>query len=346
MASAMRVFRKLRASDGRIKIATLSGVSVLVAVIALLVGVLPVMADHESSAVDPGDPIQYGGGSGACDFVEVASAADNELHINNPASGTFTGPDGTDISITVTGNLFSFDVVTPGIAVYDVVVNGGPHNLHYDYDGNGEPVTSDVDLHAPKKNNGDLNNLSHINVCYDFDTQFDCGVTENREQDGVFTVAEVTIFANLLWPCEDKLGSFAVDNDIEDPDPDPSVLVDFGTGEGVVAGMATFTKDFGEGTPPFEPLEYSLTATSESVDVSWCDIRDEDPKDLVTINGDEGVNPFAYWLPDGKYPSLVGVTDDLNLADGALACKVYEEEDISGIQFTVVYFEFEDPLFR
>lgn len=339
MASAMRVFSKFRASGGRIKIATLSGVSALVAVIALLVGVLPVMADHdgEHPLVDPGDPIQYGGGSGACDFVEVDSAASNELHDNNPSTKTLKGSDGTEIEIVVTGNTFSFKVLTPGIGVYDVVVNGGPHNNHYDYDGDLDgPVTYDEGLHAPTKNNGDIHNLSHINICYDLDTLFECGVTETREEDGVFTLAEVTIFGNSEWSCEDKLGAFAVDNDT-----DPHTLIDFGTGDGVVAGMATFTKDFGE-PPMFEGLKYQLSDSDPLVEVEWCTVRGKN----TTTTGTDG-DDFDTWLGTNDYPSLDGVTDAHTGTDGpAIACKVYEEEDASGIQFTVVYFEFEDPRFR
>lgn len=346
MASAMRVFRKFRSSDGRIKVATLSSVSALVAAIALLVGVLPVFASHGTSAVDP-DPIQYGGGSGACDFVE--SAADNELHINNPASGTFRGPDGTEISITVTGNLFRFDVVTPGIAVYDVVVNGGAHNLHYDYDGSEDgAVKSAEDLHAPTKNNGAPHNLSHINICYDLDTQFECGVTETREPNdgGVFTIVKVTIFGNSVQGCEDKLGAFTVDNDTESENPDPSVLINFGTGNDVVAGMATFTKDFGQ-PPVFEGLKYQLTESDPLVDVEWCALRekvDPDPQDPdAPFDGDE----FDTLLGEDDYPSLDGVQDaHTGTLGSAIACKVYEAEDASGVQFTVVYFEFEDPRFR
>ncbi|HSM43440.1 MAG TPA: hypothetical protein VK969_00325, partial [Acidimicrobiia bacterium] len=82
MALARSVLERLKSSDGRIRVKTLSGVSALVAAIALLVGVLPVMADHDISKVDPGPAISYGGGPGAC-FATIEdhlpSAARNEL---------------------------------------------------------------------------------------------------------------------------------------------------------------------------------------------------------------------------------------------------------------------------
>lgn len=342
MASAMSVFRKFQSSEGRVKVATLSGVSALVAVIALLVGVLPVMADHDGGhpLVDPGDPIRYGGGSGACDFVEVDSAAANELHDNKPTTKTLTGSDGTEIKIVVTAQTFSFEVLTPGIGVYDVVVNGGPHNNHYDYDGDlGEPVTYDEGLHAPTKSNGDAYNLSHVNICYDFNTQFECGVTETREQDGLFTLAEVTIFANSSHDCEDKLGAFFVDNEADKP----SVTVNFGTGGDVTAGRADYTKGFSS-PGDFAPLQYD--GPGEFVELQWC----ETPAKYTTADEDRLVDgdEFDGVLANDKYPSLDGVKDTLN--DGSIvdatACKVYEEEDATGTQSTVVYFEFEDPRFR
>lgn len=167
MAPAVRIFKQFRASDGRVKVATLSGVAGLVIALALVVGVFPAIAESDGPDVDP-VVVQYGGGSGACAFVD--SAAGFELHINNPKSGTFTGPDGTEVAITVDGNFFDFQVLTPGMGVYDVVVNGGTHNNHFDYDDRGDgPATEDDGLHPPRKGgpNSPTHNLSHTNICYD-----------------------------------------------------------------------------------------------------------------------------------------------------------------------------------
>ncbi len=215
MASAMRVFRKFRSSDGRIKIATLSGVSVLIAVVALLVGVLPVFASHSTSAVQPVD-LDEGGGSGKC-FVETGglpSAASNEFHINNPTPGTpYTSPDGvitvnvydTEEGETPAGRLFSFEV-TGDFAVFDVIVNGGPKSLHYDYDANGLFASSDEDLHAPAKNRNTLHNLSHINICYDvFVPNVEGTKFHDRDADGTFDSSEEDGLAG--W----KIAAFAED---------------------------------------------------------------------------------------------------------------------------------------
>lgn len=168
MAPAVRVFRQFRASNTRVKAATLTGLAGLVLALAFLMGVFPAIAESDGPDVDP-IFVEYGGGDGACDFV--GSAAEHELHLNNPKSGEFTGPDGTTkFAITVDGNFLDFEVLTPGMGVYDVVINGGEHNNHYDYDDNGDgPVTEDDGLHAPRKGggNGPPHNLSHTNICYD-----------------------------------------------------------------------------------------------------------------------------------------------------------------------------------
>lgn len=326
MASAMRVFRKFRASDGRIKIATLSGVSALVAVIALLVGVLPVMADHDPDPathplVDPGEPIRFGGGPGACDFVEVDSAARYELHINNPISGDFTDPEtGTTVNIEVTNQTFTFDFGDSGVAAYDVVVNGGPQNLHYDYDGSEVgPVSTDSGLHAPLKNNGDLNNLSHINICYDIEPiLFVCSDPEDQHavkfgDQGLFTDATARIFTlNGAETCN-KLGLFFIE--------DGETTLDFGTGNGEVAGRADFYKQF-DSTDDFGPLEYDGGPAEGFEEVPWC-----------STEGDAHGNDF-------------GVDWDPGIPEYHTACKVFQTEYADATQHTAVYFEFEDPNFR
>ena len=321
MANARNVSGKLKSSDGRIRVKTL-GVSALVAVIALLVGVLPVMATHQgqdtqsSKEIHP-DLVRYGGGSGACAFVE--SAAEFEAHDNNPASRTLTGPDGTEISITVVGQTFGFDVLTAGRAVYDVVVNGGSQNLHYAYYGSAiGPQKSDENLHAPKKNNGDFNNLSHINICYGVEPiTFVCGagpVEAVRFGDlGLFTKATAQVFSVDGTECE-KLGFFFID--------DGETTLDFGTGEGVVPGRADFFKQFG-GVDVFEPLQYDGGPAGAFEVVPWCETGGEAYADFDEIDW----NPR---IPDG----------------GHTACKVFETEFANAVQRTAVYFEFEDPNFR
>jgi hypothetical protein len=341
MATARNVLGKLKSSDGRIRVKTLSGVSALVAVIALLVGVLPVMAHHSSSLVQPGDPIPYGGGPGACSATiegHLPSAAGNELHINNPTPSPewqrFFGPDNTEIQLKITGptdnRVFEFKVMTPGFVVYDVVVNGGPQNNHYDYDRAGlHNVTTDKDLHAPRKGNK-LHNLSHINICYDVPgvTLFVCDEPVTlTEPTGLFRTAEATIFANSVLSCDGKRASFLIE------DGGQAVTLAFTGDTGVkVAGRLDVTKEFP--STSFDDLTYDPEPPFDGPFqvVQWCETRP-----FATGDGEE----FSDWLPttgvDASYPALpVEET----------ACKVAENEDLSGTQFTVVYFEFEDPQFR
>jgi hypothetical protein len=325
MATARNVLGKLKSSDGRIRVKTLSGLSAVIAAIALLVGVLPVMATHQGQDTESANGIhpelvRYGGGSGACAFVE--SAAEFEAHDNNPATKTLTGPDETKIKITVSGQTFGFEVLTAGMAVYDVVVNGGPQNLHYDYDGSAiGPQRSDSNLHAPAKNNGTLNNLSHINICYDIaSTLFVCGEEESAirfGEQGELTGATATIFSVENAEICEKLGFFfSVGGE---------TTLDFGTGTGVVTGRADFFKQF-DGGAAITALEYDGGPAAEFEEVPWCTIGEADAEEF----GD-----FV-----SGYPELP--TDP----SGHTACKVYEEENADGFQHTVVYFEFEDPQFR
>lgn len=333
MALARTVVERLKSSDGRIRVKTLSGVSALVAVIALLVGVLPVLATH----VDP-DPLDEGGGSGKCSVEtgDLPSAAGNEFHINNPTPGhhIFEDSEGNKIRIHVEGptdnRRFLFEVTAGDVVVYDVIVNGGPKSNHYDYDGNGGPVPADEGLHAPSKGQK-LHNLSHINICYDEPGKVLLACDEPvtlTEPTGLFQFAEATIFANFVVDeCNDKRGSFFIDNGAEPP----TVTLGFeGDGTNVVAGRLDVTKEFG--APPFVDLTYDRDGSGSGfVPVPWCGTRGFEQGD-----GTE----FSDWLTTGEggsYPSL---------PSGETACKVAEDEDVSGTQFTVVYFEFEDPNFR
>ena len=346
MALARSVLERLKSSDGRIRVKTLSGVSALVAAIALLVGVLPVMADHS-----PGGPlvgptvVNYGGGSGACAVSldgRLPSAAGKEFHINNPQANTSYEQDG--ITVTVrdrttlpAGRVFDFTVSsTSGFVVYDVVVNGGPQNNHYDYDtkyGETEPpgpVDHDNNLHAPRKNNRTLHNLSHINICYDVPgvTLFACNEPVKLESNGLFAIAEARIFANSVLGCDGKRASFLIE------DGGDAVTLAFTGDTGVkIAGRLDVTKEFP--STSFDDLTYDPEPPfneADFVDVQWCQTRD-----FATGDGDE----FSDWLPTGTESGLYP-----KLPDGETACKVAENEDLSGTQLTVVYFEFEDPQFR
>lgn len=327
------VSTRFRVSEGRIKIATLSGVSVIVTAIALLVGVLPVFANHDTTSVDP-VVINEGGGAGKCSVETggLPSTAGNEFHINNPTPGVHTSADGV-IQITVTdtgiGRVFEFTSLDDDLVVYDVVVNGGPKSNHYDYDAAGEAVPSDVDLHAPNKNPNSLHNLSHINICYDVPglTSVPCDVQPpiKIEGEGRLTIGEVTIFQNSLHDCTDKTASFFIEDDV-------ATLNFLGDGTDTVAGRLDITKEFG--TPSlFEDLEYDGSGSFQ--DLEWCGVREKDttPDGEGLFDGDE----FDDVLDSDEYPSLPG---------GETACKVFEGENAAGVQNNAVYFEFVDPQFR
>lgn len=361
MSSETGISRKLQSADGRIKIATLSGVSVLVAVIALLVGVLPAFATDGGTPSGEGvqpHVIDFGGGSGGCAFVD--SAAGNELHVNNPtpnATTTYSGPDDTQITLTVNADdtMFTFTVDTPGIAVYDVTVNGGSKSNHYDYDGSTVGAAdSDTGLHAPPKSGGSANffNLSHVNICYDVQTvdfQCDTEVSAILLNQGLFTEATTTIFTNSVdedGVCTPKEGTFLIDN-TDDEISDPNLKLEFnGDGTDTVYGRLDVTKVFvdgdNDGNPDFEALEYSeIEDPAAAVDLDWCSLRakaagDGDQFDTV-LDPNDDLAPA-----DTLYPSTEGATA---LSDGNVACKVAEFEDATGTQVTVVYFEFEDPHF-
>jgi hypothetical protein len=188
----MAFIERMRSSDGRARIATVAGVFALVVAMALLV-VDPASAGsggQSGAGVQPTE-ISYGGGSGACDanFPGLPSAAQHELWINNPADGTFVGPDGTEVTIDVYANdtKFTFTINAQGVAAYDLVVNGGAKNTHFDYDGSSVgPVSTDTELHAPTKGgSSSLHKLSHINICYDAFTTNAIGQKyHDRDVDG------------------------------------------------------------------------------------------------------------------------------------------------------------------
>jgi hypothetical protein len=348
MATARNILGKLKSSDGRIRVKTLSGVSALVAVIALLVGVLPVFASAPgptTAGVEP-VPVDWGGGSGACDDDLIAlsdgtargpSAARYEAHLNNPKPGdnfvTGNDPDGTQIKITV-GEKTEFLAfsISAGMAAYDVVINGGKKSNHYAYDGSEDPgiVTSDSHLSAPTKDNkpNEVHKLSHVNICYDAPiVTFVCGGAAEeafRFGDGEFTEALARIFTvGTDDECE-KTGIFYIDNE----SPESNVKLDFGVEGPTVAGRLDVTKDFGDPNE-FKALTYDGRSPGTFEEVPWC-----------TIDRDNQTAP-------GPFAGLVSVYPELPTEpSGHTACKVYEEENADGVQYTVVYFEFEDPNFK
>jgi uncharacterized repeat protein (TIGR01451 family) len=180
MSSVRKLYGFYERSDGRIRLMTLLGVSGLVAALALLL-MVPAFAgagDPSGLEVQPTE-VSYGGGSGAC--AVYSPGTDYELHINNPLDGTYTGPDGTEVTIDVGPDDFYFDFTfdnNPEIYAFDVIVNGGSNNTHYDYGGSSVgAVRADTSLHAPTKGgSSNLYKLSHINICYEVNPVADLSV--------------------------------------------------------------------------------------------------------------------------------------------------------------------------
>lgn len=327
MATAMRVFRKFRASDGRIKIAT-SGVLALVAALTLLV-VLPASATHVEPVLSEGNP--------SCsdllaeDDYLFEHKIDNPTSTDEPIKLEFEDLSGSlEIEVFKVQGEEKFDFSFRGdFDAAAVIVKGGSAANFYDYRPSGE--TEDEGLHAPENpKNGKLHDLSHISFCVGEAPNFFCDTPVTlTDEEGPIVEVTAAIFANSLHDCFDKEATFTNDGEqvtlAFDGDPDTNLTA---------AGRLDFTKEFD--TPPdFESLEYD--GPGEFVDLQWCDVRDK--------QNDDGAE-FDDVLASDEYPSLDGVTDAVQGDPAATACKVYEEEDASGTQYTVVYFEFEDPQFR
>ncbi len=183
MSLGKTIYKSLQASDGGVKLVTLSSIGALAALLVLALGVLPANAgpgdDTTTWEVEPSE-VEYGGGAGACAFV--GSAAEYELHINNPATNLYSDSN-IDVQIDVgpDDEFFDFTIQTEGWAAFDVVVNGGAKNTLFDYDSSLDGIQpADTDLHAPVKGNGSkLYKLSHINICYDLIPEADLSVTKS-----------------------------------------------------------------------------------------------------------------------------------------------------------------------
>ena len=358
MARATGFFRKLRAADGRIKIAGAVGVLALAAVLALF-GVLPAMAALVTPSI-----VTYGGGSGACSATiegHLPSAARNEFHINNPMPGQtyYDTGDSTTYNVKVTvrtedaGSVFSFTVnPDTNYVVYDVIVNGGSQNNLYDYDLEGlnnvkqdgqADFNNGEGLHAPIQKLKPVVkyfNLSHINICWDVPglSFFECDTPQTLTSEGLITSVTTEIFANSIWDCNGKRAIYLLDSVTN------TVTLDFeGDGSATIAGRMDFTKQFST-PPPWPDLQYDRddAGSVPFQDMQWCYVRNTASAAEEAQFGDDVLN-------SGKYPSLVSAsnvplkdTDDGN----ATACKVFESENATGLQKTVVYFEFQDPQFR
>ncbi|NNL98943.1 MAG: DUF11 domain-containing protein [Acidimicrobiia bacterium] len=215
MSTTKSIYRTFQSSDGRVKVATLSGIGLLAAALVLVLAVLPAGAgagDESAAGVIPTE-VEYGGGSGAC---AVYGDSRSEIHINNPMTGTYT--DGTvavDIVVSANDTEFSYAFVDPTYAAFDVIVNGGSRNTWFDNDGGTStvppdfgpvgPLSADSALHAPTKGgSSNLYKLSHINICYDLNPITDLTVSKivvgNSTPDENDTVTFLLTVENLSGP--------------------------------------------------------------------------------------------------------------------------------------------------
>ena len=202
MSSVRRLYDAFRSSDGRIRIATLLGVSGLVMALAIFL-MLPASAGSggpSGKGVQPTE-VSYGGGSGAC---AVFTDAAHELHINNPMDDSYTDPaTGLQVTLDVDSNdfFFSFNLDNkPEFVVSQVIVNGGAKNTLFDYETSevGQ-VRDDFDLHPPTKGgSGNLYNLSHVNICYDLAPPASVSGIKyhDNDTDGMLDLSEEDVLAN------------------------------------------------------------------------------------------------------------------------------------------------------
>jgi uncharacterized repeat protein (TIGR01451 family) len=196
VTSARKIFESFQSSDGRVKLATLSGIGLLAAALVLVLAVLPAGAgagDESQAGVIPTE-VEYGGGSGAC---AVYGSSRPEIHINNPSTGFYDSPDGAVrvyLDVSEGDTKFTYMFVDTTYAAFDVIVNGGSKNTWFDNDGGTStippdfgpvgPLSTDSELHAPTKGgSSNLYKLSHINICYDLNPVADLSVEKRPVDD-------------------------------------------------------------------------------------------------------------------------------------------------------------------
>lgn len=368
MERVRELFRKFQSTDGRIKALTATGVLALATVVAMAVGVLPALGEHDSST------IAWGGGDGACSSSLVNSDAAFELHINNPVDGFFEDPDTgarveLDVRDTANGQVFDFYFVDENdthleegegvFAASEVVVNGGKQSTLKIYI---DPVTSGLNLHSPEKENGKdagtYYNLSHVNICYDIaPVEFQCGVETPAIvlNDGFISGATVTVLLDPVANDEicPKTGVFYLDNTGDFTGAaDPTVYLDFGDEGTEIPIRFDVIKDYGS-VPAEDQLQYSLTLGGARTDMSVCNL------DLQSA-GPAGFDPSTAFddvllaNQDGDpandvYPTNVGVRDGLfndgpdGLPGDAILCEVFDGSGADGFQKVTGFGVLVDP---
>lgn len=174
-----RLARLAGRSEGRVRLVLASALA-LIAAGVLLVAALPASAGDGNPSGLGVQPVEVdlGGQNNDCSASIPgrlpSSPAATDFRINNPQTGTYTGPGNVTFAITVyqQDKMLDFAVTSTGAdaaIVLDVVVKGGANSTHFDYDGNSGPggVMADTGLHAPTRGGGNnLFSVSHLTLCY------------------------------------------------------------------------------------------------------------------------------------------------------------------------------------
>lgn len=171
MSTLRRLARSFRASDGRMRLGKLLGVSA-VAILALLVGILPAIAQQASTTAGVAPATKTLSGSAESQCTQMDSAAGFAVKIDSPSSGEISLPGFPGETLTITigksgpNESLSYDF-SDGVVAYDIGMKGGPQSNHYDNDGQIGALNSDGNLFPPEKNRNRSFDISHVVFCYD-----------------------------------------------------------------------------------------------------------------------------------------------------------------------------------
>ncbi|NNL48619.1 MAG: DUF11 domain-containing protein, partial [Acidimicrobiia bacterium] len=316
MSTTKSIYRTFQSSDGRVKVATLSGIGLLAAALVLVLAVLPAGAgagDESAAGVIPTE-VEYGGGSGAC---AVYGDSRSEIHINNPMTGTYT--DGTvavDIVVSANDTKFSYAFVDPTYAAFDVIVNGGSRNTWFDNDGGTStvppdfgpvgPLSADSALHAPTKGgSSNLYKLSHINICYDLNPLTDLSVTKQVldpvtgvpvDDSKPFFVDEsgyVRFLITVTNLDNANTNTTATGVEVTDALPPEMTVVEGNPAKPITVSEGTFSDDTGEwvwtgielGIAESETLEFWVTIAG--------DAGGADPENTASVTASDQTDPIG-----------------------------------------------------
>ncbi len=225
--------------SGRVRI--VSALTVFAVALWAVAIAIPGLGDHNTTSVTP----TVVAGNPSCATV-IPGEFDHEEKIEPVEDGTFPfsfdGVSGT-ITLVVDEGAKTFDFTIDGAAAVSVLVKGGPNANWYDYRPDG--VTSDVDLHAPRRNGG-LFGLSHISFCL-VEAPPELVITKTAAADPI-TVGDKASFTITV----ENVGAGTAENVVID-DELPNAVLDWvenpDTGECTIASGNTLHCDVGDLAP-------------------------------------------------------------------------------------------------